>query len=77
MPQTQKNPISQHVSTTGCLVDDDRWVQRKVQAQELVERRLLTVREASEHFGLPANEIVVTRYSRFKNTRPCGYPRGF
>ena len=59
MPQ---NPMPQHVSTTGCLVDDDQWKFRKVQAYEMVERRLLTVREASEHFGLPRDEIVGTRH---------------
>jgi uncharacterized protein (UPF0303 family) len=47
-----------HVSTNGCLVDHDRWVERKVEAAELVRRRLLTLREASEHFALPAEEIL-------------------
>ncbi len=61
MSQPLRNPTNQHVSTTGCLVDDDRWERRKVQAVEMVERRLLTVREASEHFGLPTNEIVGSR----------------
>ena len=62
MPQPQRNFASHHVSTTGCLVDHDRWERRKVQALDLIERRLLTVREASEHFGLPASEIVVSRH---------------
>lgn len=63
MPQTQTNGIArQHVSTTGCLVDHDRWERRRVQALDLVERRVLTVREASEHFGLPAGELVGSRH---------------
>ncbi|MDP3673642.1 MAG: hypothetical protein Q8R44_00880 [Novosphingobium sp.] len=62
MPQTLRNSAHQHVSTTGCLVDDDRWKLRKGQALEMVERRLLTVREASEHFGLPVNEIAGSRH---------------
>jgi hypothetical protein len=61
MPQTQSNEIArQHVSTTGCIVDADSWERRKAQAQELVRRQLLTVLEASEHFGLPSYEIVGT-----------------
>lgn len=35
---------------------------RTAQALEMVERRLLTVREASEHFGLPVNEIAGSRH---------------
>ena len=62
MSQPLRNPTHQHVSTTGCLVDDDRWERRRVQALEIVEGRLLTVQEASEHFGLPANEIVGSRH---------------
>lgn len=62
MPQMQRNSAHQHVSTTGCLVDDVRWQRRKKQALEMVERRLLTIREASEHFGLPTNEIVGSRH---------------
>ena len=47
-----------HVSTNGCLVDHARWVRRKAEAAELVRRRLLTLREASEQFALPAEEIL-------------------
>ena len=47
-----------HVSTNGCLVEHDRWLRRKAEAAELVRRRFLTLREASEHFALPAEEIL-------------------
>ena len=47
-----------HVSTNGCLVDHARWVRRKAEAAELVRRRFLTLREASEHFALPTEEIL-------------------
>ena len=57
-PQTSTIAAPLHVSINGCLVDDERWNRRKAQAADLVERRLLTVGEASEHFGLPAGEIV-------------------
>jgi hypothetical protein len=47
-----------HVSTNGCLVEHSRWMKRKAEAAELVRRRLLTLREASEHFALPTEEIL-------------------
>ena len=64
MPLTQPSLSAPafHVSTSGCLVDGARWAQRKAEAAELVERRFLTLREASEHFGLPVEEIVGTRH---------------
>lgn len=61
MAQQQAAEIYFHVSANGCQIDNARWEQRKTQAAELVERRFLTLLEASEHFGLPANEIVVSR----------------
>jgi hypothetical protein len=54
-PQRQE---SYHISTNGCLVDHARWERRRVEAAELVRRRYLTLREASEQFALPAEEIV-------------------
>jgi hypothetical protein len=47
-----------HVSTNGCLVEHDRWLRRKAEAADLVRRRYLTLREASEHFALPTEEIL-------------------
>jgi hypothetical protein len=47
-----------HVSTNGCLVDHARWERRRSEAAELVRRRFLTLREASEQFALPVEEIV-------------------
>lgn len=54
MPQ---HSAPQHVSTNGCLVDHARWERRRSEAAELVRRRFLTLREASEQFALPAEEI--------------------
>jgi hypothetical protein len=48
-----------HVSINGCLVEEDRWEARKAEAARLIRDQLLTVREASEHFGLPTQEIEV------------------
>lgn len=56
--QTTASADAFHVSTNGCLVEHSRWVERKAEAAELVRRRLLTLREASEHFALPAEEIL-------------------
>lgn len=47
-----------HVSINGCVVDHARWESRRAEAAELVRRRYLTLCEASEHFGLPEEEIV-------------------
>jgi hypothetical protein len=46
-----------HVSLNGCLVEHERWERRRAEAARLVDDSLLTVLEASEHFGLPADEI--------------------
>jgi hypothetical protein len=50
-------PPGYRVSTTGCLVAAERWEHRRSEAARLVRRRLLTLAEASEHFGLPLAEI--------------------
>jgi hypothetical protein len=56
-PQPRQPEPSYHISTSGCLVEHDRWEQRKVEAAHLVRSRLLTLNEASEQFGLPADDI--------------------
>jgi hypothetical protein len=56
-PQPRQPEPMYHTSTSGCVIEHERWEQRKAQAAQLVRRRLLTLREASEHFGLPADEI--------------------
>ena len=60
MPQHQTSAPAGafHISTNGCRVDHARWVRRKAEAAELVRRRFLTLREASEHFALPTEEIL-------------------
>ena len=59
MPQPQPNTpdAPHHVSLNGCLVDHARWERRRVEAAELVRRRYLTLREASEQFAVPVEEI--------------------
>jgi hypothetical protein len=56
-PQQWQSEPMYHISTTGCVVEHERWEQRKEQAAHLVRNRLLTLQEASEHFGLPVEEI--------------------
>jgi hypothetical protein len=56
--QRSANDAPFHVSTNGCLVDHARWERRRAEAAELVRRRYLTLREASEQFAVPAEEIV-------------------
>ena len=60
MPQQQTiaSATPFHVSTNGCLVDHARWVRRTTEAADLVRRRYLTLREASEQFAVPAEEIL-------------------
>ena len=59
-PQFQRSApdAPTHVSTNGCVVDHARWEQRRAEAAEVVRLRYLTLREASEHFALPVEEIV-------------------
>ena len=59
MPQALRTAPCEpdHVSTNGCVVDHARWQRRRAEAAELVRRRFLTLREASEHFALPVEEI--------------------
>ena len=60
MPHAQRcqPDAAYHVSLNGCVVDHDRWERRRAEAAELVRRRYLTLREASEQFALPVEEIV-------------------
>jgi hypothetical protein len=51
-----------HINTTGCVVEHGRWGPRKAKAAELVRKGLLTLRERSERFGLPTDEIANTRH---------------
>jgi hypothetical protein len=57
-PQPRELERRFHVSINGCRVEPRQWAQRRVDAADLVRRRLLTLREASEHFGLPEEEIL-------------------
>ncbi|HUQ14199.1 MAG TPA: hypothetical protein VM055_07995 [Novosphingobium sp.] len=61
-PQPQLNHSTPdgplHLSTHGCVVDHVRWESRRHEAAELVRLRYLTLREASEQFALPVEEIL-------------------
>ena len=57
-PQSHTTDAPHHVSLNGCVVDHARWERRRVEAAELVRRRFLTLREASEQFAVPVDEIV-------------------
>jgi hypothetical protein len=57
MPEPQRDAPF-HVSIDGGRVDHARWERRRAEAAELVRRRYLTLREASEQFALPVEEIV-------------------
>jgi hypothetical protein len=46
-----------HCSTNGVFVESHRWEQRKQEAASAVNQKWLTLREASEHFAMPEDEI--------------------
>jgi hypothetical protein len=50
--------VFHHISTNGIVVDHERWEWRKREAAQAVSKRYLTLREASEHFAIPEEEIV-------------------
>jgi hypothetical protein len=56
-PQPRESHVHRHISTNGVVVDHERWEWRKREAAEAVGRRYLTLREASEHYAVPEEEI--------------------
>lgn len=56
-PQTRSPAADGYISTNGAWVDAARWERRRIEAASAVRRRLLTLREACELYGMTEDDI--------------------